>query len=604
MNELEKMNIVIVGHVDHGKSTVIGRLLADTGTLPTGKLEQIQRYCIQNALPFEYAFLIDALKDERRQNITIDSARVFFNSEKRRYILMDAPGHIEFVRNMVTGAARAEAALLVIDAQEGICENSRRHGHLLSLLGIHQIAVLVNKMDLVGYSQAHFNMICADYSRFLASVGLQAAAFIPVSARHGDNIARPGVSMPWYASGEPTVLQVLDQFEKEKPALDQPFRLPVQDIYRFTESGADRRIIAGTITSGSASAGDELIFYPSGKRSRIAQFEFWGQNDTVSVQSMTAGQAVGFTLTEQIYIQRGEIAARVGEPSPQTARRLRVSLFWLGKTALLVKKNVILKLGTARRRGHVETILRILDAGSLEERGGKNQVDRYEVAECVLVLDHPLACDPTDRRMDTSRFVLVDEYDIRGGGVILEALPDTAPPISPQTQKRDEHWIPGGVLPEERAAAYHQQACLVLITGKKGSGRKRLARGLEEKLFHDGRMVYYLGMGSVVYGVDADLAGHTDPKTRSEHVRRMAEIANILMDAGLILILTAIELTQNDLDLFRASIVMPEMVVIWVGEEVNTDISWDMMVADGDASPEKILQVKTGLYDRGVIESK
>ena len=201
-SDLEKMNIVIVGHVDHGKSTVIGRLLADTGSLPKGKLEQIQDYCERNSMPFEYAFLIDALKDERRQNITIDSARVFFKSSKRHYIIIDAPGHIEFVKNMVTGAARAEAALLVIDAQEGVQENSRRHGNLLSLLGIRQLVVLINKMDLVGFNQARFEHIRREYAGFLDQVGLKPDQFIPVSARQGDNISQPGGNMPWYTRAD------------------------------------------------------------------------------------------------------------------------------------------------------------------------------------------------------------------------------------------------------------------------------------------------------------------------------------------------------------------------------------------------------------------
>jgi bifunctional enzyme CysN/CysC len=184
----EQMNIVVVGHVDHGKSTVIGRLLADTGSLPQGKLAQVQEMCKRNARPFEYAFLLDALKDEQAQGITIDTARCFFKTEKRDYIILDAPGHIEFLKNMVTGAARAEAALLVIDAKEGVQENSRRHGYLLSMLGIRQIVVLVNKMDLVAFDLSVFDRICREYSRFLADLGLQALGFVPIAAREGVNL--------------------------------------------------------------------------------------------------------------------------------------------------------------------------------------------------------------------------------------------------------------------------------------------------------------------------------------------------------------------------------------------------------------------------------
>jgi len=207
------MPIVIVGHVDHGKSTVIGRLLADTGSLPQGKLEQVRAACERDSRPFEYAFLIDALRDERAQNITIDSARVFFKSAARNYIIIDAPGHIEFVKNMVTGASRAEAALLVIDAHEGIRENSRRHGYLLWMLGIRKIVVLVNKMDLVDYSQSTFDAICKEYQAFLSEVGVAPSGYIPVSGREGDNIASASARMPWYTGS--TVLGALDAFEKE-----------------------------------------------------------------------------------------------------------------------------------------------------------------------------------------------------------------------------------------------------------------------------------------------------------------------------------------------------------------------------------------------------
>jgi len=214
MNEkIEDMNVVIAGHVDHGKSTIIGRLLADTGSLPEGKLEQVKETCRRNSKPFEYAFLLDALKDEQAQGITIDSARCFFETEQRRYIILDAPGHIEFLKNMVTGAARAEAALLVIDADEGIQENSRRHGYMLSMLGIKQVTVLVNKMDLVDYSQEVFAEIVEEYTEFLSEIDITPSTFVPVSGMEGDNIASLSEQTPWYEAE--TVLGVLDSFEAE-----------------------------------------------------------------------------------------------------------------------------------------------------------------------------------------------------------------------------------------------------------------------------------------------------------------------------------------------------------------------------------------------------
>lgn len=265
------MNIVIVGHVDHGKSTVIGRLLADTHSLPDGKLEQVKNDCERNAKPFEYAFLLDALKDEQSQGITIDTARCFFKSNKREYIIIDAPGHIEFLKNMVSGAARAEAALLIIDAHEGIQENSRRHGYLLSMLGIKQIAVCVNKMDLVNYSEKVYKKIEAEYRKFLKQIDIEPRFFVPIAAREGDNIVSKSSKLPWFKGH--SILSVLDNFKEATTVEKLPLRMPVQGIYKFTEEGDDRRIVAGRIEAGTLKVGDKVIFYPSNKHSEIQTIE-------------------------------------------------------------------------------------------------------------------------------------------------------------------------------------------------------------------------------------------------------------------------------------------------------------------------------------------
>jgi bifunctional enzyme CysN/CysC len=267
-NNLEQMNIVIIGHVDHGKSTVIGRLLADTGSLPEGKLDKVKEMCRRTSKPFEYAFLLDALADEQSQGITIDAARCFFKTAKRRYIIIDAPGHIEFLKNMITGASHAEAALLVIDAHEGVKENTRRHGYMASFLGIKQVVVLVNKMDLVGYDRDTFTRIRNEFEDFLGKTGMRPIAFIPISAFCGDNIVSGSDFMDWYDG--PTVVQMIDELTNDANPGSKPFRMPVQDVYKFTEENDERRIFAGTIASGTVKCGDEVQFLPSGKRSHIA----------------------------------------------------------------------------------------------------------------------------------------------------------------------------------------------------------------------------------------------------------------------------------------------------------------------------------------------
>ncbi len=594
----EKMNVVFVGHVDHGKSTIIGRLLADTGSLPEGKLEQVRASCESNSRPFEYAFLIDALKDERAQNITINSARVFFQSARRHYIIIDAPGHIEFIKNMVTGASRAEAALLVIDAHEGVQENSRRHGYLLWMLGIRQIVVLVNKMDTVGYKQEVFQAVQAEYAEFLREIGMQPMFYIPVSGREGDNICSSSPEMPWYTG--PSVLGALNSFVKAPPLVNEPFRMPVQDIYRFTLYGDDRRIVAGTVASGQLSVGDEVVFYPSGKRSVVKSFEAFHKGPQDCIE---AGQAAGFTLEKQIYIQRGEIASRSGDPPPKVTQRLRVSLFWLGRQPMSIKKQYLLKLGTARVKCQIEHVNRVIDASELSSQDQKEQIEHHDVGEIVLRLHHPIAFDLSETLGDTSRFVIVDDYEICGGGIVLEDLTDEQAQLRNDVFRREQKWVPSEVSSDRRAERYNQKPALVVITGEKGVGRKRVARMLEQRLFTDGKFVYYLGIGSVLYGVDADLKRDLPPDGRHEHVRRLAEIANLFLDAGLILIVTAVELSEEDLKILQTVVDPSRIETIWVGENVTTDILFDLKVVDSELAENSVVQIKRLLQDHGFIFS-
>jgi len=580
----------------------VGRLLADTGVLPQGKLEQVKEACERNGRPFEYAFLIDALKDERAQGITIDSARVFFKSSKRYYLINDAPGHIEFLKNMVTGASRAEAALLVIDADEGIRENSRRHGYLLWLLGIKKIVVLVNKMDLVGYRQQVFEQIRAEYAAFLASVGVKPQTYIPVSGMAGDNITQPSHNMPWF-DGQ-TVLTALDQFETEPLLLDMPFRMPVQDIYKFSLYGDNRRIIAGAISSGQIRVGDELVFYPSGKHSLVSSIEAFNLPPQTSLSS---GQPAGLCMGEQIYIQRGELATRADQPAPKVTTRLRVSLFWLGKKPLTLDSEFLFKLATAKVRGRIETIHQIIDAGQMDFNAENvpqeniTSIERHRVAECTIKLSKAIAFDLAADLKDTSRFVIVNNYEICGGGIVLEDLPDAEKWARDLTLVRNYKWIKSLLTPEERAEHYNQRASLVLITGEKGVGRKRIAHQLETILINNGKLAYHLGIGSVIYGVDADITEKDHELSRQEHIRRLAEVAHILLDAGLILIVTAINLSQADLELIKTVVNGTAIQVIWVGEQVTTDLAIDLKVPGSDQIEYSAVQIKQLLQNQSII---
>jgi bifunctional enzyme CysN/CysC len=588
------MNIVIGGHVDHGKSTIIGRLLADTHSLPQGKLEQVQALCARTSKPFEYAFLLDALKDERAQGITIDAARVFFKTKARDYIIIDAPGHIEFLKNLITGAARAEAALLVIDAQEGIQENSRRHGYMMSMLGIRQLAVLVNKMDLVGYRAGEFAKLETSYRAFLKQVGLEPLAVIPVAGRDGDNIATPSAAMDWYRG--PTVLDTLDAFKTAGVEVDRPFRMPVQDVYKFTGNGDDRRIVAGTVESGRAKTGDEVVFYPSGKRTTIKTFEGFNRPETGTVG---AGQAAGFTLQQQIYVARGELAALAHEPRPEMSSRLRVSLFWLGHAPLVKGRDYLLKIGSARATMRLESIHRVIDASNLAATEAPAQVARHEVAECTVSCNRALAFDVADGLAATSRFVIIDNYEISGGGIVREALPDRQGAVRERVLLREHKWEPSFIPPERRAARFAQRPTLLIITGPKDTDRKGLAKQLESRLFEDGRVAYFLGIGNVLYGVDADL-GRTF-ENRREHIRRLAEIANLMLDAGMILIVSAQELTQEELDVVRTTVDPDRIETVWVGDRGASDLSSDLTLESGEDDEQNVEKIRALLRQKGVV---
>jgi bifunctional enzyme CysN/CysC len=571
----QDMNIVIVGHVDHGKSTVIGRLLADTHSLPEGKLEQVRETCRRNAKPFEYAFLLDALKDEQAQGITIDVARCFFQTELRNYIIIDAPGHIEFLKNMITGAARAEAALLVIDANEGVQENSRRHGYMLSMLGIKQVCILVNKMDLKDYNERAFRKIERQYRRFLKKINVEPLDFIPISAREGDNIANHSEKMPWYKGKN--VLEALDSFTNETPYEDKPFRMPVQDIYRFTQNGDNRRIIAGTIETGKLSVGDEVVFYPSGKRTVVKTIEAFNREPQ---NTIGAGWACGFTIKEQIYVKRGEIACIANEPPPKVTGRMLVNLFWLGKKPLVKNKTYFLKLGTAKVGMQLEEVRSVLDASSLD-RKKKEQVERHEVAECVLSLDRHIAFDTMGDIAGTSRFVIVDDYEISGGGIIMREMEDQTSWVRDKVLLRNLKWVGGDISSEMRAEKYNQKPSLILITGERESPRKEIARMVERQLFDEGKLVYYMGIGGIVYGLDADIVDYeTPPLSIVEHIRRMAEVAHIMLDAGMILIVSAVELSASDLDVIKTGISAESISVVWVGNHRTTDIPVKLHLAD------------------------
>ncbi len=567
----EQMNIVIIGHVDHGKSTLIGRLLADTGSLPQGKLEQVKNYCMKNSRPFEYAFLLDALKDEQSQGITIDSARCFFKTAKRDYIIIDAPGHLEFLKNMVSGASRAEAGILVIDAKEGIRENSKRHGYILSLLGISQVCVLINKMDLVGYDETIFNNLSREYTEFLARIGLKPSRFIPVSAFNGENLAAKSAKMKWYDGI--TVVDQLDFFQKEKSKIDKPFRMPVQDIYKFTKNADNRRIITGLIECGRIKTGDNVIFYPSCKKSIIDTIEKFGEKKQ---DEASAGSAPGFTLKSQIYIKPGEIMCLEGEPPVRTASRIRVNIFWMGKNPMVKNRIYKMKLAASRNLVELTEIISTVDASSLSTGENKNQIDQYEAAECIIESKKPIAFDIITEFESTARFVIIDGYEISGGGIIVSPAESGQSMAEKETMERNSLKEFGNITKNERMARLGHKSKFILFTGDDSTVKEQLAKSLEQYLFNKKFFSYYMSFTGLARGLDAELNNNLEG--RSEQIRRLGELAKIFTDAGFIFITSASDVDDYDLKALKTQHSPNDILILNTGqnhfEQYSIDINF------------------------------
>ncbi len=410
MTARELLKIVVVGHVDHGKSTIIGRLLYDTKSVPETAIERVKRISKEKGRPFEYAYLLDALEEEQKQGITIDTTQIKFSTPKRDYLIIDAPGHKEFLKNMISGAANAEAALLVIDAAEGVQEQSKRHAYILSLLGIQKVYVIVNKMDMIEFSEKKFKEIKYEISTFLSKLNVYPQKYIPVSGFLGENIARKSDKMPWY-KGE-TLLQALDLFEKDKELEDRPLRFPIQDVYKFDH----RRIIAGKIESGRLKVGDEIKILPEGKVSKVKSIEFWPENN--KKDEVVAGMSIGITIEDEFFNKRGEVIVHKNDNTLYVSDTFRANLFWLGKRNLVKNKTYKLKLVTQETECEIVSIDKVIDATTLETVENATEVRTNDVAEVTIKTKEKICFDEFKGNPTTGRFVLVDEYDVSGGGIV------------------------------------------------------------------------------------------------------------------------------------------------------------------------------------------
>ncbi len=407
----ETLKFVIVGHIDHGKSTLIGRLMVDTRALATERIEEIERQSAALGRTTELAFATDHLEEERGDAMTIDTAQAFFHTPKRDYVVIDAPGHKEFIRNMITGASQAEAALLVIDAAEGIREQTRRHATLLSMLGVRQLAVLVNKMDKVDWSRERFAAVADEFVRFLGGLSLEPRAIIPISASLGENIISRSAHMPWHTG--PTVIETLDSFVVPESLSSKPMRFPVQDVYDI----GGRRVIAGRVESGTVVAGDPVVILPVVGRSHVKSVERFLSPPADRAE---AGLSIGITLEDDAQVRRGDVIACIAEP-PRVVAAVTANVFWMATPALERGERLILRLATQDVPVTAAEIRTRIDSSTLETIAwDAPQLRESEVGSVNLRAERPFVAESFAALPEMGRFVLVRGNDIVAGGIIPE----------------------------------------------------------------------------------------------------------------------------------------------------------------------------------------
>ena len=520
--EAQRLKVAFVGHVDHGKSTLIGRVLHDTGSLPEGKIASVQKACAAEGMEFEYAFVLDALLEEQAQNVTIDTTQIPLRTARRSYVIIDAPGHKEFLKNMITGASSADAAVLVIAANEGMREQSRRHAYLLSLLNIRQMIVVVNKMDLAGYSEQRFRDIEREYSDFLAELGLTARVFIPASASRGENVAKRGdATMGWYKGS--TLTEALDELEPSPTLFERPLRFSVQDVYRFDE----RRIVAGRVESGKLRVGDELVFSPSNKSAAVATIEAWNSPPR---EEAVAGDSLGITLVEQIFVERGNVASHQSDTPIQT-NRFHADVFWMVEEPLQQGQQYTVRVATQELKCTVARVDQVMDSSSLQiTPNERHYVARNEVGRVTLETRGPVVLDNHDRIPSLGRLVLIDDARICGGGIVFGGVYTDRTAV----KSKNIFWSEGKITAKHRVSHNGHRGAIVWLTGLSGAGKSTIAQALEGELFSRAMHTYVLDGDNIRHGLNADLG--FSPEDRVENIRRVSEVARLMADAGTVVI--------------------------------------------------------------------
>ena len=540
------LRFITCGSVDDGKSTLIGRLLYDSKRLFDDQLAALSSDSKRHGTrgeEIDYALLLDGLAAEREQGITIDVAYRYFDTERRKFIVADCPGHEQYTRNMATGASTADLAVVLVDARKGLLTQTRRHSYIVSLLGIRHVVLAVNKMDLVEYDQAVFDEIVAGYEQLATQLGIAQVTCIPLSALNGDNLSQRSDAMPWYRG--PSLLEHLETVELSTQDTGGGLRLPVQWVSRPNQNF---RGFAGTIAAGIARPGDEVVALPSGRRSRVAQV-FVADKQAASA---TAGQAVTLTLADEIDISRGDVIAAAGDP-PQVADQFAAHLLWMEDAALLPGRPYWLKIGARTVAATVSEIKHRIDVNTQEHLAAK-RLELNEVAYVNLSLDEPIVFAPYAENRALGGFILIDRHSNHtvAAGTLDFAL----------RRAGNVHWQHLEVDKAARAKIKGQQPRVLWFTGLSGAGKSTVANLVDKRLHALGYHTFVLDGDNVRHGLNRDL-GFTD-EDRVENIRRVAEVARLMADAGLIVLVSFISPFRAERRMARERFADGEFIEVFV----------------------------------------
>jgi bifunctional enzyme CysN/CysC len=540
------LRFITCGSVDDGKSTLIGRLLYESKMIFEDQLAALERDSKKVGTrggEIDYALLLDGLQAEREQGITIDVAYRFFSTDRRKFIVADTPGHEQYTRNMVTGASTADLAIILIDARKGVLTQTRRHSYLVSLLGIRRVVLAVNKMDLVGYTQDVFHRIEADYRAFAARIGLAEIVCIPMSAVCGDNIIEPRGNTPWY--GGPMLMEYLETVPVDDDLQEGPFRMPVQWVNR---PNPDFRGFAGTIVSGVVKPGDRIRVLPSGRESRVARI-VTADGDLLEA---VANQSITLTLADEIDISRGDVIAAADDPVP-VADQFEATVVWMGDAPMLRGRNYLMKIGARTVTATIAPLKYKVNINTLEHVAA-DTLELNEIGACELELDRMIAFEPYTANRDLGGFILIDRMtnNTVGAGRLNFAL----------RRSQNVHWQSVDIDRHARAKRKEQKPCVLWFTGLSGSGKSTIANLVEKKLHVMGKHTYLLDGDNVRHGLNKDL-GFT-AEDRVENIRRVAEVAALMADAGLIVLLAFISPFRSERQMARALLPAGEFIEVFV----------------------------------------